>query len=77
MTFLLRDLEVISLNVAYDEGTAWVCAGDGKCGPRPFKGSAHVLNVTSKSPMIAIDSRVQGHDGYFYVGKLTASAPVK
>lgn len=77
MTFLVRDLPLISLNIAYDEGAAWVCDGLGKCGPRPFKGNAHLLNVTSKSPMIAIDSRVEGHDGYFYVGKLAASAPVQ
>ena len=77
MAFLLRDLPLISLNVAYDEGAAWVCSGVGKCGPHSFKGTAHIFNVTSKSPMIAMDSRIEGHDGYFYVGKLAASTPVK
>lgn len=77
MTFLLRDLKPVSLNIAYDDGAAWVCSGDGKCGPRQFKGSARFLDLTPKSAMMAIDSRVEAHDGYFYVGKLTASAPVR
>ena len=77
MAFLLRDLGLISLNVAYDDGAASVCTGGGKCGSRAFKGNARLLDLTSRSPMIAMDSRVEAHDGYFYVGKLTASAPVR
>lgn len=77
MAFLLRDLKPISLNVAHEDGLAWVCGGDAKCGPRQFKGAARFLDLTPKSAMMAIDSRVEAHDGYFYVGKLTASAPVR
>ena len=75
MTYLLRDLRPMTLNVAYDAGEAWVC--DAGCGPLPLRGNAVALGIVSTSPMIALDSRVDGHDGYFYVGKLTASAPVK
>ena len=75
MTYLLRDLRPMTLNVAYDAGEAWVC--DAGCGPRPLRGNAVALGIVSTSPMIALDSDVDGHDGYFYVGKLTASAPVK
>jgi hypothetical protein len=81
MGLLLKDEldEVAALDMAYDSGSAWICAVDSKgvkdkldCGIRSAKGKdngdrffMHRWDGTSSA----------GYDGVFYVGPVSASAP--
>jgi hypothetical protein len=81
MGLLLKDEldEVAALDMAYDSGSAWICAVDSKgrksqldCGIRNAKGKdngdrffMHQWSGTSDA----------GYDGVFYVGPVNASAP--
>jgi hypothetical protein len=81
MGLLLKDEldEVAALDMAYDSGSAWICAVDSKgvkdrldCGIRKAKGKdngdrffMHQWSGTSDA----------GYDGVFYVGPVNASAP--
>jgi hypothetical protein len=67
---------VYSLDIAYDSGTAWICAVSGEqkldCGVKPAKGQdngeryfVHLFNGRNK----------QGYHGIFYVGAVSASLP--
>ncbi|NBD07467.1 hypothetical protein [Corallococcus silvisoli] len=69
--------DVKSLDMAYDSGTAWICAAEEKggkleCGVKEAKGKdngdrffVHVWDSANK----------EGYHGVFYVGHVTASAP--
>ncbi len=67
---------VYSLDIAYDSGTAWICAVSGEqkldCGVKPAKGQdngaryfVHLFDGRNK----------QGYHGIFYVGAVSASLP--
>ncbi|RUO93309.1 hypothetical protein D7Y11_10180 [Corallococcus sp. AB018] len=68
---------VVALDVAYDSGSAWICAPDERsrkldCGVKETKGKdngdrffVHVWDSPNKD----------GYHGVFYVGRVTASAP--
>ncbi|WP_404365440.1 hypothetical protein ACIHQR_34480 [Corallococcus coralloides] len=68
---------VVALDVAYDSGSAWICAPDAQgrkldCGVKEAKGKdngdrffVHVWDSPNKD----------GYHGVFYVGPVTASAP--
>ncbi len=68
---------VVALDVAYDSGSAWICAPDERsrtldCGVKEAKGKdngdrffVHVWGSPNKD----------GYHGVFYVGRVTASAP--
>ncbi|NOK37616.1 hypothetical protein HMI49_30900 [Corallococcus exercitus] len=68
---------VVALDVAYDSGSAWICAPDAvsrklDCGVKEAKGKdngdrffVHVWDSPNKD----------GYHGVFYVGRVTASAP--
>jgi len=61
---------VVSLNARYDEGTAWICAGDMEhCG---------VAFVLGRGPELGIrlePSPAGVYDGWFGVGPISASPP--
>ncbi|NPC68598.1 hypothetical protein HPP05_02410 [Corallococcus exiguus] len=79
MGYLLKDQveDVTALDMAYDSGTAWICAADAQgrkldCGVKEAKGKdngdrffVHRWNSTNK----------EGYHGVFYVGHVTASEP--
>ncbi|NOK16061.1 hypothetical protein [Corallococcus carmarthensis] len=79
MGYLLKDQldDVTSLDMAYDSGTAWICAADEKgrkldCGVKEAKGKdngdrffVHAWGSPNK----------EGYHGVFYVGHVTASEP--
>lgn len=75
---LSRKLEnVRALDVAYNSGSAWICAVEGsneklECGVRPARGKdngdrffVHLFNKQNEA----------GYHGVFYVGSVTASLP--
>ncbi len=67
---------VYSLDIAYDSGTAWVCAvgADQKldCGVKPTKGKD---NGPRYFVHLFDSGKKQGYHGIFYVGPVTASLP--
>ncbi|RKI50854.1 hypothetical protein D7Y27_01090 [Corallococcus sp. AB004] len=79
MGYLLKDQveDVTALDMAYDSGTAWICAANKQtskldCGVKEAKGKdngdrffMHTWNSTNK----------EGYHGVFYVGHVTASEP--
>ncbi|WP_255441775.1 hypothetical protein [Corallococcus sp. Z5C101001] len=77
MLLAARLKHMVSLDVAYDSGTAWICAAEEKggkleCGVKEAKGKdngdrffVHVWDSANK----------EGYHGVFYVGHVTASAP--
>ncbi|NPD22389.1 hypothetical protein [Corallococcus exiguus] len=79
MGYLLKDQveDVTALDMAYDSGTAWICAANKQtskldCGVKEAKGKdngdrffMHTWNSTNKD----------GYHGVFYVGHVTASEP--
>jgi hypothetical protein len=75
----LDEDDVVALDMAYDSGSAWICAADPKaanarleCGVRPAKGRDN-----GDRPFIHLfsDRTREGFHGVFYVGKVTASVP--
>ncbi|CAM4149964.1 hypothetical protein [Corallococcus exiguus] len=79
MGYLLKDQveDVTALDMAYDSGTAWICAANKQtskldCGVKEAKGKdngdrffMHTWSSTNK----------EGYHGVFYVGHVTASEP--
>ncbi|AFE03806.1 putative lipoprotein [Corallococcus coralloides DSM 2259] len=79
MGYLLKDQldDVMALDMAYDSGTAWICAADTQgrkldCGVKEAKGKdngdrffMHTWSSANKD----------GYHGVFYVGHVTASEP--
>jgi hypothetical protein len=67
---------VYSLDIAYDSGTAWVCAVDGQqkldCGVKPTKGED---NGDRYFVHLFGGRNGQGYHGIFYVGEVSASLP--
>ena len=71
---------VVSLNARYGAGSFWACInedGESSCKSRPTSG----YEVANEAPHIALDPRPEGerdprYDGYFWVGPISASAPV-
>ncbi|MBU8896365.1 hypothetical protein DRW03_27575 [Corallococcus sp. H22C18031201] len=70
---------VVSLDMAYDSGTAWICAVDHSgvkdklaCGVQDAKGKDN-----GARPFVHVwgGANAAGYDGVFYVGKVSASAP--
>ncbi|MBJ6761384.1 hypothetical protein JGU66_11465 [Myxococcaceae bacterium JPH2] len=70
---------VVSLDMAYDSGTAWICAVDrtGKkdklaCGVQETKGKDN-----GARPFVHVwgGANAAGYDGVFYVGRVSASQP--
>ncbi|RJS17317.1 hypothetical protein DRW03_27580 [Corallococcus sp. H22C18031201] len=70
---------VVSLDMAYDSGTAWICAVDHReakdklaCGVQDAKGKDN-----GARPFVHVwgGANAAGYDGVFYVGKVSASAP--
>lgn len=75
MMFHLRDLSTLSLNVLHETGSAWVCSNS-ECGPKAFRGNAEFREIApNRSVGLALDSLTEGHNGYYYVGKLSPSSP--
>jgi hypothetical protein len=75
----LDEDDVVALDMAYDSGSAWICAADPKaqegrleCGVRPAKGRDN-----GDRPFIHLfdDVTRDGFHGVFYVGRVTASVP--
>jgi hypothetical protein len=75
----LDEDDVVALDMAYDSGSAWICAADPRaanarleCGVRPAKGRDN-----GDRPFIHLfsDRTREGFHGVFYVGKVTASVP--
>ncbi len=75
----LDDDDVVALDMAYDTGSAWICAADPKsltgrleCGVRPAKGRDN-----GDRPFIHLfgGRTKDGFHGVFYVGKVSASVP--
>jgi hypothetical protein len=75
----LDEDDVVALDMAYDSGSAWICAADPKaasarleCGVRPARGRDN-----GDRPFIHLfgDRTREGFHGVFYVGKVTASVP--
>lgn len=68
--------QTVSLRMASEGGTAWVCMGvmHGRpdCSAKPFAASGRRAN---KQPFDLIEPTPRGFDGYFYVGKISASPP--
>ncbi len=66
---------VFSLDIAYNTGTAWICAVDGQqkldCGVKPAKGKDN----GERYFVHLFDGRKQGYHGIFYVGTVSASLP--
>jgi hypothetical protein len=66
---------VFSLDIAYNSGTAWICAVDGQqkldCGVKPAKGKDN----GERYFVHLFDGRKQGYHGIFYVGTVSASLP--
>nr|WP_233165585.1 hypothetical protein [Archangium sp. Cb G35] len=69
-------VELLSLDMAYNSGSAWICAVEGgaqvECGVRPARGKdngnrffVHRFEQRNKA----------GYHGFFYVGPVTASLP--
>jgi hypothetical protein len=67
---------VYSLDIAYDSGTAWICALDGQqkldCGVKPTKGQD---NGERYFVHLFGGRNGQGYHGIFYVGAVSASLP--
>ncbi|NMO16064.1 hypothetical protein HPC49_43335 [Pyxidicoccus fallax] len=71
--------DVVALDMAYDSGSAWICAVDGKgkkntldCGVRQAKGRDNGERFFVHTWGGAND---EGYHGVFYVGPVNASAP--
>ncbi|WP_338873629.1 hypothetical protein [Myxococcus stipitatus] len=81
MGYLVKEKleDVVALDMAYDSGTAWICAVDSKglrdkldCGVRDTKGK----NNGDRYFMHRWEStNSEGYDGVFYVGSVRASEP--
>ncbi|QSQ20243.1 hypothetical protein JY651_33965 [Pyxidicoccus parkwayensis] len=76
MGYLLKDAldDVTALDMAYNSGSAWICAVDNKldCGIRTAKGKDNGDRFFMYQWGGTNDS---GYDGVFYVGPVNASAP--
>ena len=75
MMYYLRDLPTLSLNVLHKTGSAWVCSNS-ECGPKAFKGNAECRDIAPHRAVgLALDLLTEGHNGYYYVGKISPSSP--
>ncbi|MGZ3461737.1 MAG: hypothetical protein ACXU86_24865, partial [Archangium sp.] len=67
---------VYSLDIAYSSGTAWICALDKEqkldCGVKPAKGED---NGDRYFVQLFSGKNRQGYNGFYYVGKVSASLP--
>ncbi|MFP2909971.1 hypothetical protein ACLESD_34015 [Pyxidicoccus sp. 3LFB2] len=76
MGYLLEDAldDVVALDMAYDSGSAWICAVDNKldCGVRDAKGKDNGDRFFMHRWAGTNDA---GYHGVFYVGPVNASAP--
>lgn len=69
--FLLRDLQPLSLDMAFADGTAWTCLMDGSCAARKYRG-----NSTDRWPSLTLSPGLKNsHHGGFSVGPISASPP--
>lgn len=71
---LIAPDRIISLDIGYDAGTAWLCAG-----PKPTDCGVHHVGARHPSPwgsVILFDSLdAEGYGGRFGVGAITAAVP--
>lgn len=72
--FLLKDMNPITLDLAYTGGSAWVCSRV-SCGVSAFRANGTTPLPNNPAPGIYLVSGVPRHNGVFYVGAITASAP--
>jgi hypothetical protein len=73
--YRLRDLAPITFDMAYFDGTAWVCLANGECGAKPWSGNAPETTAQSKVSSFKLHSQSGSHHGTYFVGKITASRP--
>lgn len=75
MAFTIRDLKPVSLNIDYSSGTVWTCRVFRKCGEEKAIGTPSLLpravGINPRRPLL-----VDGFDGEYYVGAISASSPV-
>jgi hypothetical protein len=72
----LPDRRVVALDVAYTGGAAWNCRASEaeSCHPYELKGTP--MDGSGRRRIVLDDSlKAKGYDGYYAVGKLTASPP--
>ncbi|TAG74599.1 MAG: hypothetical protein EAZ24_10955 [Burkholderiales bacterium] len=74
MTYRLRDLRPLSLDLSHDGGDAWFCAID-KCGQRSLLPSWDSVGP-SQEPRILMGKGAHNHHGVYHVGKISASPPL-
>ncbi|MEZ5332585.1 MAG: hypothetical protein R2991_11155 [Thermoanaerobaculia bacterium] len=68
------DLDLVSLDVRYAGGEAWICTGAevSSCGARPLGGT---LAESATCAVALAPEAAEGHDGSYCVGTLHASPP--
>lgn len=73
-TYSNPETEIYSLNMAYEDGTAWICAVGSECGVMRLRG-----NGEDEGQGVAVYQRneLDAYDDVYYVGKITASMPAK
>jgi erythromycin esterase-like protein len=74
MATFLEANQYLSLDMAYDAGSAWNCTKTG-CGARPV--SKKAPTGVRKAPTIELSSNDPNFDGEFQVWEVTASPPLK
>lgn len=77
MGYLLKDLNILSLEVKHLEGTSWVCY-PGKntpfeCGSKERKANSEKWTLASNIMMY--DTLINGYHGSFFVGVISSSPP--
>jgi hypothetical protein len=83
MGYLLRQSHangtVIAIDVRHAGGTAWVCLGDGDCGPTEFPASTTDPEQLDVNVVATVDTFPQpnadGFHGTYYVGELSPAEP--
>jgi hypothetical protein len=75
MAYLLRDLQPLTLDLSHDGGSTWSCNAT-KCGETMWRGNASGTARESSKFSIHLTNVEGHHDGYFHVGKLSASPPL-
>lgn len=75
MGFLLRQWDLLHLDLAMTGGAAWICesASFDDCGPHPMKAN---VPLDLEPYAAALDSVSPAFDGHYGVGQVTASPPV-
>jgi hypothetical protein len=74
MTYLLRDLNPLSLDIAHDGGHSWSCTSGG-CKSHAWRGRTDSSKLFPARG-VYLDRPANGHDGVYYVGNISASPPL-